>query len=552
VRIRLAIGILAATVALAACSSNGGNGESGSNPASSPAGANSGQASPSASSEEQADPYGPVAKPVTITIGKNASQNTDLPAGSTIEDNELTRYISQKLNVTFKDAWQASGDGYTQKVSLTLASGDLPDVMVVNKQQLVQMTNAGLIEDLTDSFNKYVSPNLKAAYDSTNGYSLQSATIDGKLMGLPNINPGADAENLLWVRKDWLDELGLQEPKTLDDIIAISKAFQEKKGAVGLLGSQTIVNVGNNPEGFDTIFSLFNSYPKMWIQDDSGKVVYGSITPETKTALAKLREMYQDGVIDKEFAVKTGDQNNELIVSGKAGIYFGPWWEPFSPLNDSITQDSKAEWVAYLAPLGEDGKLNTHNMAPSDAYLVVRKGFESPEAVIKTANYQFDIDQLQGEGIVKNDPYSWTNMPFTLLLSRYDDKESKALAVQKVIDGQASADSLQGEAAQVYQSYLKDKQNPKKDVAAWSQAHAFLTGALPLAGDGLNKKMGVFYDVTDTMKMKWANLQKLETETFLKIILGTEPLDSFDTFVEKWKSQGGDQITKEVEKEIAK
>ncbi|MDG0808501.1 hypothetical protein [Cohnella rhizosphaerae] len=51
---------------------------------------------------------------------------------------------------------------------------------------------------------------------------------------------------------------------------------------------------------------------------------------------------------------------------------------------------------------------------------------------------------------------------------------------------------------------------------------------------------------TKTMQTKWTNLKKLEDETFLKIIMGIAPVDEFDTFVTKWKQQGGDEITAEV------
>lgn len=541
----LTLGMAATLLFVTACSSTPDSNE-GIQASTTPA------ASTKSSDNGVVDPYGPMEKTVTISIGKSAPQDPKLASGNTVEDNELTRYISEKLNVKYVDAWQAIGDAYVQKVSVILASGDIPDVMAVNQKQLSQMAEAGLIEDLTGVFNKYASPNLKAAYESTDGYSLNAATFDGKLMAIPNITPGADAENLLWLRKDWLDELGLQPPKTIDDIINVTKMFMEKKGSTGIPSTQSLVTVGNNFYGFDTVFSLYNSYPQMWIKNEQGEVGYGSITPETKKALTKLHEMYEQGLIVKEFALNKPEQNNELVVSGKTGIFFGPWWIPFSPLNDSIKQDSKAEWVAYLAPLGEDGRMNTHIAPASNEYLVVKKGFEHPEAVVKTANYQFDIDQSQAEGIISKDTYNWVNMPFTLLLSRYDDKEVKALAVKSVIDGKAGAETLKGEANQIYLAYLKDKASPKKDNAAWSQSNAFLTGALPLSGDGINKKLSLYSDITETMRGKWANLLKLENETFLKIILGTEKIEYFDTFVKKWQDQGGNVITEEVKKEITK
>lgn len=55
---------------------------------------------------------------------------------------------------------------------------------------------------------------------------------------------------------------------------------------------------------------------------------------------------------------------------------------------------------------------------------------------------------------------------------------------------------------------------------------------------------------TDGMKRLWTNLEKLEDETMLKIITNVEPVDSFDEYVETWKSTGGDQITKEVQEEV--
>lgn len=507
---------------------------------------------------ETIDPYAPMEENVTITIGKEVSSSPKLGPNSTIEDNDLTRYLSKKLNITYVDDWQASDvqDAYKTKISISLASGTIPDVLVVDRRQLAQMVESDLIEDLTDVYNKYASPNLKASYESTGGYSLNSATFDGKLMGIPNVSPGADGINLLWLRQDWMDELGLEAPKTMEDLEQIIKVFQEEKGTLGLLGnSDSIVSLGgNNFYGFDTIFSAYDAYPQLWYKDDKGEVIYGSVQPEVKTALAKLSEMYQNGLIDKEFAVKTMQQNDESVASGKTGIVFAPWWYSYM-FGDCMQQDPNADWVPYAAPVGIDGKMNTHMMAPSVNYLVVKKGFEHPEAVIKTVNIQHDIDQMnvdqmKEEGIIVEDPeYQWALMPFTILLSNYDDKEQKAIIVQSVIDGKNSPDVLQGEEIQIYQAYLDDNENPRADFYKWAQRRANIDACNLLNEEAINRKIGVFYDQTETMATKWVNLKKLEDTTFLKIIMGTEPIDSFDEFVQKWYAQGGEEIIKEVEAE---
>lgn len=510
------------------------------------------------SSSEDSEDVQDSSDTIEITIGKAGELDSNLPNGDTGEDNEYTRFLEEELNVDYVLAYQGSSQDIEQKNSLAIASGDIPDVMVVDKTQLTQLVEADLIEDMTEAFNNTVSDDLRGAYEDTGDYGLEQATYDGKLMAIPNINPGADGINLLWIREDWLDQLNLDVPETLDDLIEVAKAFKEqdpnqsgKDDTVGLLGSQSIVNIGNSLFGFDTIFSYFDAYPEMWIENDNGEVVYGSIQPETKEALGKLREMYELGVIEQEFGVKKTEDSEELVINGTSGMLLYPWWAPFSVLRSQLEQDPKAEWMALTVPKNAEGTMNTHMTAPSSSYLVVRKGFERPEVIVETLNYQFDIDQVQGDGYgfyegEEDMGFNWAHMPFSLLLSRYDDKEVKAAQVKEVIEGNGSPDDLMGEPKQVYEDYLVNQENPKKDLSAWARANAFLQGADIINTTDVNKVQGVFYGQTETMEKRWANLQTMEDEAFLQIILGSEPLDYFDEFVSKWKSQGGDTITEEV------
>ena len=69
----------------------------------------------------------------------------------------------------------------------------------------------------------------------------------------------------------------------------------------------------------------------------------------------------------------------------------------------------------------------------------------------------------------------------------------------------------------------------------------------------LNKYIPVYNAYSgqiETMQAKWANLKKMEEETFAKIIMGKADISEFDTFVENWKNQGGDQILKEINEEL--
>ena len=102
---------------------------------------------------------------------------------------------------------------------------------------------------MTEAFATYRSDALKKCFDSTNGMSEGLATFDGKLMAIPDIQPGMDSVPLVYIRGDWMEELGLEEPKSLDDIVNIAKTFMEKNPggnvtdgiAVGLSSDKKLV-----------------------------------------------------------------------------------------------------------------------------------------------------------------------------------------------------------------------------------------------------------------------------------------------------------------------
>ena len=290
-------------------------------------------------------------------------------------------------------SWEAKGDdAFKQKVNLAIASNDLPDAMVVDRNQLRKLIDNDMIEDLSDSYEKYGSKLIKDIYDTTDGMALADATSDGKLYGLPNVGIEADAPSLLWMRQDWLDKLKLPAPKTMDDLEKIAKAFvdtrsgRQRQSGYGRPRRRQTVVYGQkpSPNGFDSIFGSYHAFPKNWIKDASGTIVYGSTTPENKEALAKLAEWYKSGLIDKQFALYKETQ--EPIVANKTGLFFGPWWMPYLPLADSVTNDTKAEWKAYAVPTDAAGKFVTHMAPVTDRYIVVRKGYEHPEAAVKMLN----------------------------------------------------------------------------------------------------------------------------------------------------------------------
>ena len=521
------------------------------------------------------DPYGSYDTTVVMTTVRKFETTEKLPTGDTPENNQYTRYVKDTLNIDTQYLWTAANADYDQKINLSIASNDLPDAMVVNLAQFTQLVNNDQIADLTDTYNTYASPAVKRMMESSKGVALNAVTFDGKIMAIPALTVPDDGYQLMWIRKDWLDKLGMPVPTTLDEIEKTAQAFMEQdpggNGAgktIGIIGPANggvlyadFLNPTNGNFAFDPIFGSFHAYPGFWIKGPDGKAAYGSIQPETKAALAKLADLYKKGLIDPEMG--TRKDSSAPITAGTAGIYFGEWWNGYWPLPDAVKNNPQANWQAYAVPLDEQGVWNPHQGIPATSFVVVRKGYEHPEAAMKIVNL-FNRDESKMDLTVGSLDDEVLRLPQAM----YDEGETTYKAMLDVLMGKAKPEDFATDQYAVYK-LLKDDvvKIPTAKLApfdnmdiqywdttspAWSRSYSILVGdgAIynPIGGkDKVNVVFSLTYAPTTTITSKWVNLKKMEDETFLKIILGTAPIDSFDQFVTDWKAQGGDEITAEVQ-----
>src|SRR5690625_1205597 len=174
------------------------------------------------------DPFGKYEEPITIAIGAEVDpSDTSLEPGETPLNNKYVNNVKENLNINVEHYFTASPSNMDQKISLAIASNDLPDAMVVGPVELRQMVEADQIADLTEIYDTYISDEIREVIDSTDGIAIDNATFDGKLMAIPNAQSGADGIHNLWIRQDWLDNLGLEVPKTVEDLKEVARAFTE-------------------------------------------------------------------------------------------------------------------------------------------------------------------------------------------------------------------------------------------------------------------------------------------------------------------------------------
>ena len=514
-------------------------------------------------SEAATTAYGKYDELVTYTIGKNTPGSPRFPDGDTYENNAYTRYLKEVLNVQNENVFEAAnGDAYDQKVSMAIATGDIPDIMKVDAKTLKQLVDNDMVADLTEVYKSSATDTIKKMYDSYGGRALDAATFDGKLMALPSTQC-ANVPTMLWLRQDWMDKLGLKAPKTLGDVENILQEFVTKdpggNGAGKTIGLVSAANVGGVYGGLfqmDNILALDNAFPGQWIEED-GKVVFGSTTDNMKKGLGKVAELYKKGLIDPQMAVRKGDDVTSLIVNGQAGAFFGPWWAPDYPLNDAKKLNPNAQWTPYIAPANEDGTVTVYTQNPVSEYFVVSKKFKHPELLVKIASVTNDKmvyeDYAKPElmDYIKKGVDSGTR-PVNILINDSNATTDMYKNIDLALKGEKDPESLGADKGnyEKCKDYLANPENPSAD--AWSGYTSRMISPKLMLDTKLNEVNPVFFGQTDSMKLKWANLQKLQDETFLKIVTGEASIDSFDEFVKTWESTGGDEITKEVEQAIKK
>lgn len=516
--------------------------------------------------EARTTPFGAYPETIEYTLGKMTSvNNSNMPENDTYTDNAYTRYIKSVINVQNVDVFEANDSQYDTNVSMVISMGSLPDIMVVSSQDEVeQLVEAGLIEDLTESYNNCISDRIRKMYESYGDSLKDMVTYDGKIMALPETNI-TDGPNLVWLRKDWMDKLGLSEPHTIDDVVNIVKHFisedpgnngvdaSGKPNTVGLAVDTDVTGECGYSSEFllDIIFACFGAYPKQWIMNDDGEIVYGSVTDEAKEALSYINSLYNQGVIDNDFLLRTSTNICELIENGLCGSFFGPWWAPNNPLANAVSKNPDADWQPYLIATDSDGTTSYHSQNPCYKYVVVRKGYEHPEIAAKMISVMFDKVRFDCTDSEEFKNYYQLNVEPTARPLSINVDYNNALSIcyrniDATISGRKNPDSLELLERSFYDACSEYIKNANKTSTQWAAYMSRIKACSLIAQDNIKVVDSLYFKTTDTMKSHWWRLKAKEKEAYLKIISGEEDISYFDTFVKEWNEQGGQTITSEV------
>lgn len=515
----------------------------------------------SASSWGNLEPY---AEPITMTIGIPVDLSKAFPEGDSYENNVWSRAYEEELGIKLELAFTAANTD--DKINTLIATGDIPDLLCVNSAQLKMLSNSGLIrDDLYDVYMANAGEGMRTIIEGVGGdAAIPSATYDGKMMAIPilNTSPGEEVP-VLWLRTDWMQKLGLEDPQNWDDLYKIIDAFVHQdpdgNGVDDTIGLTFSKDLWNSNFQMDGLFNVFGSYPKknFWVDDpnEEGKVIFGAFADETKAALEVVSKMYADGLIDAEFAVNDNSAAVQQVASGKCGVVIGAVWDTNSVLYTSNDEDPNADWHA-LPMVGLDGPTTkvTGNY-PIIRYMVFNKDFEHPEAVIKMINLQFKkcfsddstqeiydtyIEDASGNsGFVAFQIYPWG-----IFLPAVKNE----MAADEIVNMGLSSDEVDIW-AKPFAKYVEGYANGDASLWRWYRFFGPDGGHL-ITGkyitDDLYYMNRYYGPTTDTMAESISLIDDLVNEMFTKIIMGEETVDAFDTYKAQAEALGLTDMTEEA------
>lgn len=552
---RLAALSLAAmlTVSMAACGSDNKSSEA-------TASGSSTASSTTPADQKPTDLLAKYTPEIDLTAWRFLNNGIEFEPGESIENNVYMTSYKEDFGINLKYVWTVPEEQFDQKLNISVASGDLPDIMWLRNKQLIELAENDMLYDLTDLYKNNTSDFTKSILEQDKA-SFDSAKIGGKLMAIPHTASSVDNLQILYIRADWLKNLGLEMPKTLQDLYKVSEAFVKndpdkngKADTTGLALVKNFLDVNNKHASAAGLFAGYHAYPRRWVKDAAGSAVYGSIQPQIKDALLQLQNLYKSGQIDKEFGVKDKAKVMETVSSGKVGITYGGLSSPGAFLKDCAINDPNADWQAIELPSIDGTPAAPVTSMPVTKYYAVNKNCKNPEALMKlvengSSGYNRDAsDEAKAKnekfGVTKSGIATWQ---YSLVV--YEPALKNLNAHNNVIKAMETNDTSILNAEE-YGYYDKIQKSKAGDRNFWGDERIFGTpSSADIIGkyvDSQNLLTNLFYgSSTPTMVEKQATLEAMEDEVFTKIIMG-ESINSFDKFVSDWKKLGGDQITKEV------
>lgn len=313
-----------------------------------------------------------VTEPITITILIRQTTNV-----ASFEDNLFTDWVEEQtgINLEFEVAPNGLSDAQA-KLNVTLAGGDLPDVlagMPFTAASLAQTGSNGQLFPLNDLIAEYGYESKRMLEEDRPFYMSLITSPDGNIYGLPDVNEcfHCFASQKMYIYGPWLDALGLEEPTTTQEFKDMLIAFRDQdpngNGIADEIPMSGAASVGWHTKIEEFLMNSFVFYQRIdagserLMLDDDGMIQASYAQDGYKEGLKYIADLYAEGLIDPNALIQDREQlqvlgNNEIGVEGGVNIVGaipGGWFGQFTQVLYADEGGRADEWF-IMGPLAND------------------------------------------------------------------------------------------------------------------------------------------------------------------------------------------------------
>lgn len=501
---------LIAVLTLTACSGGSSNGTSsrGSEATGNAAGntmENTGIPTPAQSEEE----------PFKISIMVPAF-STELPDDDSPVIQRLEEYTNTDVEIQF-----VPNSSYPDKMNTTFVSGNMPMVMVVDKSpSFINAARSGAFWEVGPYLQEY--PNLSQA----NPVVLHNTSIDGKIYGIYRARTLGRMG--VSINKVWMDNLGLEPPKTIDEFYNILRAFTyddpDQNGKDDTYG----IVISKYAGPWD-IMSIWFGAPNKWGEDESGNLVPAHLTPEWREALKFFRKIYEEGLVNEDFAVMDSAVWNDPFVNSEAGVFvdvadnarrLDAKFQEREPRDDPYV-------YVYQAPVGPKGHRDMPTSGYSGMLAISKTSVKTEEELRRVLEFLDKLNDVEMKLLLG---YGIEARHYDLVDGYVVPKENLDPALIKERESLNQLLMFIGEQEPGYEMTKINRMIA--DVQKANEAIVVPNPAEPL--------------VSEVYAQKGQQLDNIIADARIQYIVGQIDDQGLDEAIELWKKTGGDELIEEM------
>ena len=419
-----------------------------------------------------------------------------------------------------------------EKFNLMIASNDLPDIIfwawVAN---YTGGPSKAIKEKRIISLNDYKddAPNFFKVLAERENVDKLSKTDSGDYFGFTSIK-GEDSlpvSDGLILRKDWLDELGLEIPETIEEWETVLRAFKSKKGAAAPISCRSW--------GLPPFASAFNVIPGYYVED--GKVICGYFEQGYKDYVSKMHDWYEEGLIDKDIATIDDITVNSNIIKGVSGVTYNSIGSGIGRYMNA-SKEKGYELVGAPYPVKNKGDKREYvpcgGDVPGGYAAAISTSCKNIPLAMKVLDYGYSEEGhmllnfgIEGESYEMKDGYP----TYTSLITNNKDGLSLAETLGRYTLASQAAPIVQD--ARYMEQYAA-LPSQKKTLEIWKKVDSVekVYPQISPKEEYLNEYARLTTDVNTYI-----------SEMFMKFVMGVEPMDNFNSFLDELRKRGIDRIT---------